>query len=94
MKNLINVVLTIIILVFSRVSLNAQAVTTDWVVNNFPGIPVGVMTGLDQNDNVLVTGQSGDHNRIITKNMIQTETLSGKEHIQSPVMLLQLHGFQ
>ena len=67
MKNLINVILTIIILVFSRVNLNAQAVTTDWVVNNFPGIPVGVMTGLDQNDNVLVTGQSGDHNRIITK---------------------------
>ena len=67
MNNLINVILTIMILVFSRINLNAQTVTTDWVVNNFPGIPVGVMTGLDQNDNVLVTGQSGDHNRIITK---------------------------
>lgn len=67
MKNFKNVILTIMILVFNRISLNAQTVTTDWVVNNFPGTPVGVMTGLDQNDNVLVTGQSGDHNRIITK---------------------------
>jgi len=48
------------------IQLNAQQVTTEWVVNNFTGFPVGVMLVLDQNNNVLVTGQSGDHTKIIT----------------------------
>jgi hypothetical protein len=48
------------------VNLNAQQVTTEWVINNFTGFPVGVMIGLDKNDNVFVTGQAGDHTKIIT----------------------------
>ncbi len=67
MKNLKNVTLIIMILVLGRINLTAQTVTTDWVVNNFSGFPVGVMIGLDHSDNVFVTGQSGDHTRIITK---------------------------
>lgn len=46
--------------------LNAQQVTTQWAINNFSGFPVGVMLVLDQNNNVIVTGQSGDHTKIIT----------------------------
>lgn len=48
------------------VRLNAQHVATEWVINNFPGFPVGVMLVLDQNNNAIVTGQSGDHTKIIT----------------------------
>lgn len=48
------------------IRLNAQQVTTEWVINNFTGYPVGVMIVLDQNNNVIVTGQSGDHTKIIT----------------------------
>jgi len=35
------------------------------VINNFTGFPVGVMIGLDNNENVFVAGQSGDHTKII-----------------------------
>ena len=45
---------------------NAQQVTTEWVLNNFNGFPVGVMVGLDSNDNVFVTGHAGDFSKIIT----------------------------
>ncbi len=63
MKKLLNT-LFIVISVYS-IS-NAQQVTTDWVINNFTGFPVGVMIGLDNNENVFVTGQAGDHSKIIT----------------------------
>jgi len=46
--------------------INAQQVNTEWVINNFSGFPVGVMIGLDTNDNVFVAGQSGDFTQIIT----------------------------
>jgi len=45
---------------------NAQQVNTEWVINNFTGYPVGVMMGLDNNGNVVVTGHSGDFTNIIT----------------------------
>jgi hypothetical protein len=44
----------------------AQQVTTEWVINNFTGYPVGVMIGLDNEDNVFVTGHAGDFTKIIT----------------------------
>ncbi len=45
---------------------NAQQVTTDWVINSFNGYPVGVMIGIDHNDDIIVTGHAGDHSKIIT----------------------------
>jgi len=57
-------IILILVCLFNRV--NAQQVNTEWVINNFNGFPVGVMIGLDNNDNVFVTGQSGDHTKIIT----------------------------
>lgn len=54
------------ILVYHFQFTNAQQVTTEWVINNFNGYPVGVMIGLDNNDNVFVTGHAGDHSKIIT----------------------------
>ena len=65
MKKLI-VIITAIIFSSVALHLNAQQVTTEWVINNFTGYPVGVMLVLDQNNNVIVTGQSGDHTKIIT----------------------------
>jgi hypothetical protein len=47
-------------------NINAQQVATEWVINNFPGFPVGVMIGLDNNDNVFAAGHSGDFANIIT----------------------------
>jgi hypothetical protein len=47
-------------------NVSAQQVTTEWAINNYPGYPVGVMIGLDNSDNIFVTGQSGDHTKIIT----------------------------
>ncbi|MBS1551645.1 MAG: hypothetical protein JST15_06220 [Bacteroidetes bacterium] len=67
MKNVKCLTFIIAIFVFSRIDLTAQSVTTEWVVNNFTGYPAGVMIGLDSNNNVLVTGHSGDHRKIITK---------------------------
>ncbi|MBK8552066.1 MAG: hypothetical protein IPL53_13790 [Ignavibacteria bacterium] len=55
-----------ILLLLLTVNLNAQQVTTEWAINNFSGFPVGVMLVLDQSNNVIVTGQSGDHTKIIT----------------------------
>jgi hypothetical protein len=46
-------------------NLNSQQVTTEWVRNNFSGYPVGVMIGF-YNNNVFVTGQSGDNTQLIT----------------------------
>ena len=43
-----------------------QQVTTDWVINNFNGYPVGVMIGLDNTGNIFVTGHAGDFTNIIT----------------------------
>ena len=54
----------LLLCVFNNIT--AQQVTTEWVINNFNGFPVGVMIGLDNNDNVFVTGQAGDHSKIIT----------------------------
>jgi len=48
------------------INIVAQQVTTDWVINNFNGYPVGVMIGLDNGNNVFVTGHSGDFTKIIT----------------------------
>ena len=45
-------------------SINAQQVATEWVINNFPGFPVGVMIGLDNDDNVFAAGQSGNQDKI------------------------------
>ncbi|HMQ69971.1 MAG TPA: hypothetical protein PKA90_13255 [Ignavibacteria bacterium] len=56
---------TVIFLILLSFTLNAQQVSTEWVINNFPGFPVGVMIGLDQQDNIFVAGQSGDHTKII-----------------------------
>lgn len=47
-------------------NLRAQQVTTEWAMHNFSGNPVGVMIGLDNEDNVFVTGHAGDHTKIIT----------------------------
>lgn len=55
----------IVIIVFANF-IYAQQVNTEWVINNFPGFPVGAMIGLDANDNVFVTGHSGDFTNIIT----------------------------
>jgi hypothetical protein len=46
--------------------LQAQQVTTQWVINNFTGYPIGVMIGLDNSGNVIVTGHAGDNSKIIT----------------------------
>jgi len=46
--------------------INAQQVTTEWAIHNFNGYPVGVMIGLDNEDNVFVAGHAGDHTKIIT----------------------------
>jgi hypothetical protein len=43
-----------------------QQVTTEWVINNFNGYPVGVMVGADKYDNIFVTGHAGDFTKIIT----------------------------
>lgn len=45
---------------------NAQQVTTEWVLNNFNGFPVGSMIGIDQNEMIFVTGHDGNHSKIIT----------------------------
>ncbi len=65
MKTKFQFVLTILILV-CNIRLNAQQVNTEWVINNIPGYPVGVMIGLDNSGNVIVTGHAGDHSNIIT----------------------------
>jgi hypothetical protein len=65
MKKVFAITLTTIFLL-QFTNIKAQQVTTEWVINNFTGYPVGVMIGLDNNDNVFVTGQSGDYARIIT----------------------------
>lgn len=66
MKNLSRTLLTIGIFAFFSFTLFAQQVTTQWVLNNFSGFPVGVMIGLDNNENVFVAGHSGDFTKIIT----------------------------
>jgi hypothetical protein len=66
MKKLFKIKSAILLLFLTVHHLNAQQVTTEWAINNFPGFPVGVMLVLDQNNNVIVTGQSGDHTKIIT----------------------------
>ena len=48
------------------INIAAQQVTTEWVINNFTGYPVGVMIGLDNSNNVFVAGHSGDFTKIIT----------------------------
>ncbi len=59
--------ITIAIMLLSFcINTNAQQVNTEWVINNFTGYPVGVMIGLDNNDNVFVAGHSGDFTKIIT----------------------------
>jgi len=55
-----------IMFVCQFINTNAQQVVTEWVINNFTGFPVGVMIGLDNNDNVFVAGHSGDFNNTIT----------------------------
>jgi len=55
-----------ILFLYLFINTNAQQVNTEWVINNFTGYPVGVMIGLDNNDNVFVTGHSGDFTKIIT----------------------------
>ena len=47
-------------------NINAQQVTTEWVINNFSGFPVGVMIGKDNDENIIVTGHAGDFTKIIT----------------------------
>ena len=65
MKRLI--IISIIFLIFPfAIRIYAQQVTTEWILNNFTGYPVGVMLVLDHNNNVIVTGHSGDHTKIIT----------------------------
>lgn len=63
-KIFVNSIAVIFLCLF--ININAQQVNTEWVINNFDGFPVGVMVGLDNNDNVFVTGHSGDHSKIIT----------------------------
>jgi len=65
MKKVFSITLATIFL-YQFTNIHAQQVTTEWVINNFPDYPVGVMIGLDNNNNVIVTGQSGDHTKIIT----------------------------
>ena len=65
---------TAIIFLFLFIITNAQQVTTEWVINNFSGFPVGTMIGLDNNDNVFVTGHSGDFTKMITTKYDTTET--------------------
>ena len=48
------------------INISAQQVTTDWVINNFNGYPVGAMIGYDNNANIFVTGHAGDFTNIIT----------------------------
>jgi hypothetical protein len=55
-----------IMFLFLFINTSAQQINTEWVINNFTGFPVGVMIGLDNNENVFVVGQSGDHTKIIT----------------------------
>lgn len=57
---------TIILMIISANLINAQQVTTEWVLNNFNGFPVGTMICVDQNENIFVTGHAGDHTKIIT----------------------------
>ena len=65
MKKVFTITITIIFLCLLT-SIKAQQVNTDWVINNFAGYPVGVMIGLDNNNNVFVAGHSGDFANIIT----------------------------
>lgn len=65
MKKLITICIIFLIFPFV-IKISAQPVTTEWVLNNFTGFPVGVMLVLDHNNNVIVTGHSGDHTKIIT----------------------------
>jgi len=65
MKKVFTITITIIFLCLLT-SIKAQQVNTDWVINNFTGYPVGVMIGLDNNNNVFVAGHSGDFANIIT----------------------------
>ena len=57
---------TTALLLYLSINISAQQVTTDWVINNFNGYPVGVMIGLDNAGNILVTGHAGDFTKIIT----------------------------
>jgi len=65
MKRL-KIIYTIFLIFPFVIRIYAQQVTTEWVLNNFTGFPVGVMLVLDHNNNVIVTGHSGDHTKIIT----------------------------
>ena len=65
MKKVFTIAITIIFLCLLT-GINAQQVNTDWVINNFTGYPVGVMVGLDNNDDVFAAGHSGDFTKIIT----------------------------
>lgn len=65
MKNIFTVTAAIMLLC-CFMNTNAQEVTTEWVINNFTGYPVGVMIGLDNEDNIFVAGYAGDHTKIIT----------------------------
>ncbi len=62
----IRLIIAAIVMIVSANFINAQQVNTEWVINNFDGFPVGVMIGLDNSENVFVSGQSGDNTRIIT----------------------------
>jgi hypothetical protein len=65
MKKSSTIIMTILFSIIC-ISITAQQVNTEWVINNFTGYPAGVMIGLDSSQNVFVTGQSGDHTKIIT----------------------------
>lgn len=65
MKKSMLVLIAVVFFSF-KVHLNAQQVATEWVINNFTGFPVGVMIGLDNNENVIVAGHAGDFTKIIT----------------------------
>ncbi len=65
MKNRFAINVTFMFL-YLFMNVTAQQVNTEWVINNFTGFPVGVMIALDNNDNIFVTGHSGDFTKIIT----------------------------
>lgn len=77
-------VLVVVVFFTFIVHLNAQQITTDWVMNNFTGFPVGVMLVLDQNNNVIVTGQAGDHSSIITTKYDTDGNLIWQRHFTIP----------
>lgn len=69
---------------FFKEGTNAQEVTTEWVLNDFNGYPVGVMTGLDHDDNVFVTGHAGDFTSIITSKFDTDGNLIWKKFYSIP----------